>query len=162
MIKVFSPAYFAREDTKTPMRYAALSLIANTAGSVALFFLFRHLGCLPQLGIAVATTLGGWLNARAAVVDAGPPRAISQADSRLHAFAADDRAFERRHGGGALVSPRDVLAPWFAPGTALVVRFGALAVLGGHRRHRLLRHCAQVTGAAAALRQLAQRPSGAQ
>jgi putative peptidoglycan lipid II flippase len=63
MIKVFSPAYFAREDTKTPMRYATISLIANTLGSIGLFFLFRNLGWLPQLGIAVATTLGGWLNA---------------------------------------------------------------------------------------------------
>jgi putative peptidoglycan lipid II flippase len=63
MIKVFSPAYFAREDTRTPMRYATISLFANTAGSILLFFLFRKLGYLPQLGIAVATTLGGWLNA---------------------------------------------------------------------------------------------------
>ncbi len=63
MIKVFSPAYFAREDTKTPMIYAAISLTANTIGSVALFFLFRAYGLMPHLGIAVATTLGGWLNA---------------------------------------------------------------------------------------------------
>lgn len=63
MIKVFSPAYFAREDTKTPMVYATLSLTANTFGSIALFFLFRHWGLMPHLGIAVATTLGGWLNA---------------------------------------------------------------------------------------------------
>ncbi|MEQ1653854.1 MAG: murein biosynthesis integral membrane protein MurJ [Hyphomicrobium sp.] len=63
LIKVFSPAYFAREDTKTPMRYAAISLTANTLGSIALFFLFRSWGWMPQLGIAVATTLGGWLNA---------------------------------------------------------------------------------------------------
>ncbi|MEQ1672993.1 MAG: lipid II flippase MurJ, partial [Hyphomicrobium sp.] len=63
LIKVFSPAYFAREDTKTPMRYAAVSLTANTLGSIALFFLFRSWGWMPQLGIAVATTLGGWLNA---------------------------------------------------------------------------------------------------
>lgn len=63
LIKVFSPAYFAREDTRTPMRYATISLIANTVGSIVLFFLFRHLGWLPQLGIAVATSLGGWLNA---------------------------------------------------------------------------------------------------
>ncbi len=63
LIKVFSPAYFAREDTKTPMRYAAISLTFNTLGSIALFFLFRHLGMLPQLGIAIATSLGGWLNA---------------------------------------------------------------------------------------------------
>lgn len=63
LIKVFSPAYFAREDTATPMRYATISLIANTIGSIVLFFLFRRLGMLPQLGIAIATTLGGWLNA---------------------------------------------------------------------------------------------------
>lgn len=63
LIKVFSPAYFAREDTKTPMRYAAISLTVNTLGSIALFFAFREAGVMPQLGIAVATTLGGWLNA---------------------------------------------------------------------------------------------------
>ena len=63
MIKVFSPAYYAREDTKTPMRYAIISLTANTLGSIGLFFLLRHLGMLPQLGIAIATALGGWLNA---------------------------------------------------------------------------------------------------
>jgi putative peptidoglycan lipid II flippase len=63
MIKVFSPAFFAREDTATPMRFAVLSLTANTLGSIALFFLFRSLGLMPHLGIAVATTLGGWLNA---------------------------------------------------------------------------------------------------
>ena len=63
LIKVFSPAYFAREDTKTPMRYATISLTANTAGSIALFFLFRKIGWMPQLGIAIATSIGGWLNA---------------------------------------------------------------------------------------------------
>jgi putative peptidoglycan lipid II flippase len=63
LIKVFSPAYFAREDTATPMRYAVISLTANTLGSIGLFFLFRRLGLMPHLGIAVATTLGGWLNA---------------------------------------------------------------------------------------------------
>jgi putative peptidoglycan lipid II flippase len=63
LIKVFSPAYFAREDTRTPMIYASISLTANTIGSIALFFLFRAYGLMPHLGIAVATTLGGWLNA---------------------------------------------------------------------------------------------------
>ena len=32
-------------------------------GSIALFFLFRSLGLMPHLGIAVATTLSGWMNA---------------------------------------------------------------------------------------------------
>lgn len=63
LIKVFSPAYFAREDTKTPMRYAAISLTANTLGSIVLFFVFKEIGWMPHLGIAIATALGGWLNA---------------------------------------------------------------------------------------------------
>ena len=63
LIKVFSPSYFAREDTKTPMYYAMISLTANTLGSIGLFFLFRSYGWMPHLGIAVATTLGGLLNA---------------------------------------------------------------------------------------------------
>jgi len=63
LIKVFSPSYFAREDTKTPMIYASISLTANTLGSIGLFFLFRSYGWMPHLGIAVATTLGGFLNA---------------------------------------------------------------------------------------------------
>ena len=59
------------------MRYAALSLTANTLGSIALFFLFRALGLMPHLGIAVATTLGGWLNAGLLYAHAGRGAAIS-------------------------------------------------------------------------------------
>jgi putative peptidoglycan lipid II flippase len=44
------------------MRYATISLTANTIGSIVLFFALRELGQMPQLGIALATTLGGWLN----------------------------------------------------------------------------------------------------
>src|SRR5690606_6816936 len=63
LIKVLQPAYFAREDNKMRMCYAVIALTDNTLGSIALFFLFRRLGWLPHLGIAVATALGGWLNA---------------------------------------------------------------------------------------------------
>ena len=57
MIKVFSPAFFAREDTKTPMYYAGAGLVVNVALSLALFPFFGH------VGIAVATTISGWVNA---------------------------------------------------------------------------------------------------
>jgi putative peptidoglycan lipid II flippase len=63
MIKVFSPAFFAREDTKTPMRIAGISLTLNTIGSVGLFLWFRNMGWMPHVGIAIATTAGGWINA---------------------------------------------------------------------------------------------------
>ncbi len=57
LIKVFSPGFFAREDTKTPMYYAAAGMVVNVAGSLALFFWIGH------VGIAVATTIAGWVNA---------------------------------------------------------------------------------------------------
>jgi putative peptidoglycan lipid II flippase len=63
MIKVFQPAFFAREDTATPMRYAGVNMVVNVVGSLGLFFLFQKLGMMPFLGIAVATSVAAWINA---------------------------------------------------------------------------------------------------
>ncbi|MBO6675691.1 MAG: murein biosynthesis integral membrane protein MurJ [Rhizobiales bacterium] len=57
LIKVFSPAFFAREDTKTPMLVGGLSVAVNVACSLALFPFIGH------VGIALATSLAGWVNA---------------------------------------------------------------------------------------------------
>ncbi len=54
--KVFSPGYFSREDTKTPMKFAAIGMVVNVVLSVALFPVFKH------VGIALATTIAGWVN----------------------------------------------------------------------------------------------------
>ena len=56
MQKVLQPAYFAREDTMTPLKYAAASMALNTAVS---------LGGAPLIGwmaIPLGTALAGWLN----------------------------------------------------------------------------------------------------
>jgi putative peptidoglycan lipid II flippase len=127
LIKVFQPAFFAREDTATPMRYAALSLTANTLGSIALFFLFRAAGLMPHLGIAVATTLGGWLNAGllyATLVGRGE----FTGDARL------GRTLPRIGLATLLMCvvlwmTASALEPWFAPANGTVVRLGALAAL---------------------------------
>jgi len=37
LIKIFSPGFFAREDTATPMKFAALSVAINIAGALVLF-----------------------------------------------------------------------------------------------------------------------------
>ncbi|MEZ5894237.1 MAG: murein biosynthesis integral membrane protein MurJ [Parvularculaceae bacterium] len=53
--KIFSPAFYAREDTKTPMNYALISIAANAVLSIALF---------PFLGfiaVAIATSVAAWL-----------------------------------------------------------------------------------------------------
>ena len=57
LIKVFSPAFFAREDTRTPMWFAGIGMVVNVAGSIALFPVYKH------VGIAIATSVAGWVNA---------------------------------------------------------------------------------------------------
>jgi len=127
MIKVFSPAYFAREDTRTPMRYAAVSLTANTLGSIALFFLFRSIGWLPQLGIAVATTLGGWLNA-GLLWTTLVRRGHFVMDRRMvRAFATI--LLSSVVMGAALVVVHHLLGPLFAAGQGFVAHMLALAML---------------------------------
>jgi putative peptidoglycan lipid II flippase len=129
LIKVFSPAYFAREDTATPMRYAVIGLTANTLGSVALFFLFRSLGLMPHLGIAVATTLGGWLNAGLLYATLAR-RGEFVADARL-ARALPRVLLASAVMGVALWFASDALQPLFAPGTGVLTRSTALAALTG-------------------------------
>jgi len=63
LIKVFQPAFFAREDTKTPMYLALVNMVANIVLSLALFYTFSQAGWMPHVGIALATTIAGWLNA---------------------------------------------------------------------------------------------------
>ena len=64
LIKVFSPGFFAREDTKTPMKFAGLSMIVNVVAGLALFFLIRtRFPEYGHVGLAAATSLAGWLNA---------------------------------------------------------------------------------------------------
>ena len=63
LIKVFQPAFFAREDTKTPMYLALVNMVANVILSLALFYAFKAAGWMPHVGIAAATSIAGWLNA---------------------------------------------------------------------------------------------------
>lgn len=65
LIKVLAPAFFAREDTVTPMRYSIASVIINTLLGAALFFWLQSTGRPGFPGLAIATSLAGWLNAAA-------------------------------------------------------------------------------------------------
>ena len=137
LIKVFSPAYFAREDTATPMRYAVVGLTANTLGSIALFFLFRRLGLMPHLGIAVATTLGGWLNAGllyATLVRRGN----FVADARLSRALPRIVRCQHRHGRRAVVCRRRARA-LVRRAERLPGADGRTRSAGRRRPHRLCR-----------------------
>lgn len=56
LLRVMQAGYFAREDTRTPMRYTIIAAVANMVLCVALFAVLKHVGC------ALATSLAGWLN----------------------------------------------------------------------------------------------------
>ncbi len=126
MIKIFSPGFFAREDTKTPMRFAGISLAINTLGSIGLFFLFQYLGWPPHFGIAIATSFGGWLNA-GLLYNALRRRGHFQADARL-TWALPMIVLASIGLGVVLHFGAGWLQPWLQ-GTTLTTRATALAVL---------------------------------
>jgi len=57
LIKIFQPAYYAREDMRTPMWYSGANAIINIALSL---YLFPRIGVT---GLAIATSIAGWVNA---------------------------------------------------------------------------------------------------
>ena len=59
LVKALTPGFFAREDTRTPL-YIALVAIATNVGMNAAFVFGTT---LEQVGIALASSLSGWLNA---------------------------------------------------------------------------------------------------
>ncbi len=59
VVKALTPGFFAREDTRTPLYIALLAIATNIVLNVA--FLYGTM--LAQVGIALASSLSGWLNA---------------------------------------------------------------------------------------------------
>ncbi|THB67372.1 MAG: murein biosynthesis integral membrane protein MurJ [Gammaproteobacteria bacterium] len=57
MVKIFSPAFYARKDTKTPMRFGLISVAINIFASIVLIFFLAH------VGLALATSLAAISNA---------------------------------------------------------------------------------------------------
>ncbi len=59
LVKALTPGFFAREDTRTPLYIAVVAIVVNVALNVA----FLYGTSLAHVGIALATSLSGWLNA---------------------------------------------------------------------------------------------------
>ena len=57
LIKVLAPGYYARQDTRTPVRIAVIAMAANMVMNIILVFPLAH------AGLALATTLSASLNA---------------------------------------------------------------------------------------------------
>jgi putative peptidoglycan lipid II flippase len=54
--QILQPAFFARQDTKSPMRFSLISVAVNVVFGVALFY------WIGVPGIAAATALAAWVN----------------------------------------------------------------------------------------------------
>lgn len=123
LTKVFSPGFFAREDTLTPMRYAAIGIAVNIAGSLALFFWIGH------VGIALATSAAAWVNAGL----------LGTRLVRLGYYEVDDRLKARLPRlflacaimGGGLYFGAEAAAPWLAGSFAESIAALAVLVAGG-------------------------------
>jgi putative peptidoglycan lipid II flippase len=59
LVKVLTPGYYARHDTKTPMRFAMISIAVNLVLNLALILPLRHMG--PPLATALASTVNVWM-----------------------------------------------------------------------------------------------------
>ena len=121
LIRVLHASYFAREDTKTPMIYAAVGMVANLVLSFALF------SAIGATGIAIATMLSGWLNV-----------ALLASNLIRCEIFRPDQTFRRRL--TCILVASAVMAavvfllvgaidPWFAVSRGIVVQVTALSVL---------------------------------
>lgn len=56
LLRILQPAFFARQDTRTPMRFSLISVGVNIALGVALFHLIGF------KGVAIATSIAAWIS----------------------------------------------------------------------------------------------------
>jgi putative peptidoglycan lipid II flippase len=124
LVKVFTPGYFAREDTASPVRIAVGCMIGNAAIGVGLMFALRDYG-LGHLGIALATSVTGWINAFVlwrGLAKRGHFRLDARAKTRLLPMAFASLAM-----AAVLLLLAWALAAWLAGPEPL--RIAALAIL---------------------------------
>ncbi|HCV20606.1 MAG TPA: murein biosynthesis integral membrane protein MurJ, partial [Gammaproteobacteria bacterium] len=57
LVKVLAPGFYARQDTKTPVRAGAVAMVVNALAAVVLVFSLAH------VGLALATSVAGVVNA---------------------------------------------------------------------------------------------------
>jgi len=119
LIKVLTPGFYAREDTRTPVKIAVVCVITNTVVALALMGPFAH------VGIAFATAASAWINVAALAVvlhrrgHLVPDRPLA---SRLPRMVLASAIM-----GGALWALLPYLSGWLAGG--LMLRAGALMLL---------------------------------
>ena len=123
LVKVMAPGYFARHDTKTPVKIALTAIGANVVLTTTLGLLTP----LAQVGVAMATSVAGWINALLLI----------HVLMRRGQFALDRRARRALPRIAAAAAGMGVfilvLEAWLAPefSGGLAIRLAALTFLVG-------------------------------
>lgn len=138
LIKVFQPGFYAREDTRTPMMFAIISVIINLVLSLSLS---RYIG---HVGIAAAVGIAAWVNA-AQLGFTLHRRGFYAIDARLKSRLPRILAASALMGAFLWLMVQWA-APIYEPGTGLGLRLAVLAGLciGGGLVYFL---AAELTGA---------------
>ncbi len=63
LIKVLAPGFYARKDTKTPVRIGIIAMVANMVLNVLLVVPLHYYFALGHVGLALATSIAAYLNA---------------------------------------------------------------------------------------------------
>jgi putative peptidoglycan lipid II flippase len=64
LVKVLAPGFYARQDTRTPVRIGIYAMVANMVLNLSLVVPMVLAGWEgPHAGLALATSLSAWLNA---------------------------------------------------------------------------------------------------
>lgn len=121
LVKVLTPGYYARQDTRTPVRFATISVAVNIAANLTLIPLIGHVG--PPLATALSSTVNVWLLYRT-LAARGHFAADAQLRRRLPRLALAALLM-----GVALFGGDRLLDPWL--NGFLWQRYAALAVLVG-------------------------------
>ncbi|WP_111732421.1 murein biosynthesis integral membrane protein MurJ [Roseovarius amoyensis] len=75
--KLLQPLYFAREDTKSPFRFAVVAMVVNAAVAVGLAY------AVGWIAAAIATTAAGWIMVWQLVRGARPFGEVARFDDRF-------------------------------------------------------------------------------
>ena len=125
LIKVLSPGFFARQDTRSPMIYAVVSMIANMVLSPLLVW---PLG-IGYLGIPIATSIAAWINTGLLawfLVQRGHLAVDARLRARLPRFALAAAIM-----AGLLWPAVDALWPWLSGAVWQRVLSILVVVIGG-------------------------------
>ncbi len=121
LVKVLTPGFYARQDTRTPVRFATISVAVNIAANLALIPLIGHVG--PPLATALSSTVNVLLLYRM-LAKRGHFVVDAQLKRRLPRLAIAAVLM-----GLALFASNRLLDPWLTG--PMVQRYIALIILVG-------------------------------